>query len=233
MIVIFEGMIAGAAHVLSGPDHLAGVAPLAVGRKASLRPAMIGAWWGLGHGIAVAVLGFLGQTLLQVAQVEVASHWAERLVGLVLILIGAVAIRRARGVTVHEHVHAHGEGGEHVHLHVHDEGHSHGEPDRHDGEAPPHRHHHAALGVGLVHGFAGAGHFWVVLPSLAMGPSQAALYIGSYLVASVLIMMAFGAAIGRLVAAVGEKAVPKLMTVIGLASILIGCLWLLLTFGVL
>ncbi len=227
MTVLVQGLLAGAAHVLTGPDHLAGVAPLAIDRPRRVRPSIVGACWGLGHGIGVALLGVLGQTLLTIGQVEIASVWAERLVGLVLIVIGAIAIRRARGIVVHEHVHSHDEGGAHAHLHVH-HGHEH-EGDAHQGGEPSHSHRHAAFGVGVVHGLAGAGHFWAVLPSLAMPPTDAAVYIGSYLAASVAIMTVFGALLGRLTNAFGDRAVPRVMTVVGAASIGIGIYWLVLT----
>lgn len=244
MTVIVQGLLAGAAHVLTGPDHLAGVAPLAVDRTRRIRPSVVGAVWGLGHGLGVALLGVLGQTVLTLGQVEVASVWAERLVGLVLMAIGALAIRRARRIVVHEHVHVHADepGGEpHAHLHVHGvhdraAQEPHGADGREagaGGDVPRHGHRHAAFGVGVVHGLAGAGHFWAVLPSLAMGPRDAAIYIGSYLAVSVLVMALFGAALGRLVTAFGTRAVPRLMTVVGVLSIAIGAGWLLQTSGVL
>ena len=223
-MILFEGVLAGAAHVLSGPDHLAGVAPLAVDRTARIRPVLVGASWGLGHGLGVALLGVLGQTLLGAADIEVASGWAERLVGIVLIVIGAISIRRARGLVAHEHMHTHGAGA-HVHLHVHEND---GHPECAElTAAPPHRHRHAAFGIGIVHGLAGAGHFWAVLPSLAMGPSDAALYIGGYVVMSLTAMALFGLILGRLVRVFGPHAVPRLMSFAGGASILVGTLWLL------
>lgn len=234
MTVVVQGLLAGAAHVLTGPDHLAGVAPLAVGRPRRIRPSVVGAMWGLGHGLGVALLGVSGQTLLSLGQVEVASAWAERLVGVVLIGIGALALRRARTIVVHEHVHTHPDGPDgasaHAHLHVHA---AHADRDEHGPGAPEHRHRHTAFGVGVVHGLAGAGHFWAVLPSLAMPPGDAAAYIASYLAVSVLVMTLFGAALGRLVQAFGPRAVPKLITAVGVASIAIGAGWLLRNVGVL
>ncbi|MFT4647002.1 MAG: ABC-type nickel/cobalt efflux system permease component RcnA [Planctomycetota bacterium] len=224
MILALEGLLAGAAHVLSGPDHLVGVAPLAVERTRSVRPWVLGLNWGIGHGVGVALLGVLGQTLLSSADVEVASFWAERLVGIVLIVLGLNAIRRARGLVLHEHLHTH-DGDTHGHLHVHehlDDSHS-------AGKEKTHGHRHAALGIGLVHGLAGAGHFWVVLPSLAMSPSQAAVFIASYIGASVLAMAIFGGAIGKLAHSVGSKGLRRLFTSIGAITVAVGVAWLVLT----
>lgn len=226
MIIVIEGILAGIAHVVTGPDHLVGVAPLAVDRPDRVRPAIVGATWGLGHGLGVAVLGVLGQTLLSAADVEIASVWAERLVGLVLIVLGLVAIKRARAVVIHEHVHRHG-GDEHVHLHVHD----HTEADH--SKPGSHRHRHAAFGIGVVHGLAGAGHFWAVLPSLAMGRAEAATYIAGYIGASIAIMTAFGAVLGRAASTLGLNWLPRFLTAVGAVTVAIGLFWTAHAFGLL
>jgi ABC-type nickel/cobalt efflux system permease component RcnA len=228
--MILEGLLAGAGHVVSGPDHLVGVAPLAVERSKRVRPALVGATWGLGHGIGVAILGVLGQTILSAAQVDVASGWAERLVGIVLIVLGLVALRRAKSMVLHEHEHAH-DGDRHVHLHVHGTGegrggaHSHGAATE-DG----HGHNHAAFGIGVVHGLAGAGHFWAVLPSLAMPPATAAVYIGSYVLASLLIMTVFGAVLGRIARSVGVAWLPTFFRVVGALTLAVGVWWTAMAF---
>ena len=224
MILALEGLLAGAAHVLSGPDHLVGVAPLAVERNRSVRPWVVGLNWGIGHGLGVALLGVLGQTLLSTADVEVASFWAERLVGFVLIVLGVNAMRRARGLVIHEHVHTH-DGDTHGHLHVHE----HSDESHSTGKTSSHGHRHAALGIGLIHGLAGAGHFWVVLPSLAMGPAQAAVFIASYIGASVIAMALFGGVMGKLSRSVGTKGLRKLFTSIGAITVAVGAVWLAVT----
>lgn len=219
-MIVVEGVLAGLAHVVSGPDHLVGVAPLAVDRRSPrLSPGRVGLTWGLGHGLGVALLGVLGQTLLGAAQVEIASVWAERLVGVVLVGLGLVALRRARGLVVHEHTHTH-DGDTHAHLHVHGDDHDHG-----PGEGHGHAHGGAAFGVGVLHGLAGAGHFWAVLPSLAMGRAEAAAYIGSYVVASALVMAAFGAVLGRVARSAGLAWLPKLLASVGMLTVAIGLWW--------
>ena len=57
MIVIITGLIAGLIHVLTGPDHLTAIAPLAVRRPQ--RAWIPGVRWGLGHSSGVAVVGLL------------------------------------------------------------------------------------------------------------------------------------------------------------------------------
>lgn len=227
--MILEGLLAGAGHVASGPDHWAGVAPLVAGRARPAHSAWVGATWGLGHGLGVGLLGALGQTLLDAAQVELASGWAERLVGLVLIVFGVLSWRRARGLVLHEHVHEH-DGEAHRHLHVHAPGQA---PAKVEGGAHgrKHDHGHAAFGMGLLHGLAGAGHFWAVLPSLAMPPRAAAVYIASYVVASLLLMTAFGALLGHLGRRFDPVALPRFVRAVALLTCAVGLAWTASAFG--
>ncbi|MEM9800970.1 MAG: nickel transporter [Planctomycetota bacterium] len=227
--MILDGLIAGTGHVLTGPDHLVGVAPLATDGNRNVRPALVGASWGLGHGIGVAVLGLLGQLVIGAAKIEIASQWAECLVGIVLIGFGLIALKRARSIVVHEHAHTH-DGDTHVHLHVHEDGHEH----RGHGARDGHGHNHAAFGIGLIHGLAGAtAHYWAILPSLAMTPSRAAAYIGSYVLASMLVMTLFGAVLGKLSRSIGTAWLPRFFGVVGAITLAIGVYWTYSAFGAL
>lgn len=229
-MILVQGLVAGAAHALTGPDHLAGVAPLALDHTTSRHSALVGATWGLGHGLGVALLGILGQTVLEANQIEFASYWAERLVGILLILIGIVSLRKARGLTANTHVHSHA-AQTRVDSPAEDIAATANAPQFSKGsvlgDTPRPIHRHTALGIGVVHGLAGAGHFWAVLPSLAMGPTDAALYIGGYVTMSLVAMATFGLLLSKLTAAFGARAVPHVMAFAGLASILVGGAWLL------
>jgi len=50
----FLGLGSGALHALSGPDHLLGVAPHAVGRRRGAW--RVGVAWGAGHAAATGIL---------------------------------------------------------------------------------------------------------------------------------------------------------------------------------
>ncbi|MDF1839737.1 MAG: hydantoin utilization protein A, partial [Planctomycetota bacterium] len=127
-------------------------------------------------------------------------------------------------LVLHEHVHTH-DGDTHRHLHVHE----HSDASHKPGGTSSHGHRHAALGIGLVHGLAGAGHFWVVLPSLAMGPGEAAIFIASYIGASVVAMAFFGGVMGQLAHRVGSKGLRTLFTSVGVITVAVGAAWLALT----
>ncbi len=225
MLPALSGFFAGFAHVASGPDHLAAVAPLAIGKRRSFSAALVGASWGLGHGLGVALVGAGGQLLKGVLGLGAITAWAEVLVGAFLIGLGARTIYTSYRVTIHEHTHVH-DGDEHGHLHVHD-----GEPSRRHGHGAehghaPHRHRHAALGIGVVHGLAGSSHLYAVLPSLAMGAEQAAMYLAGYLFAAIAAMAAFGAAVGWISRVAGTRRVPAAMRVAGWVCVGVGVAWI-------
>ena len=61
MIVALTGFIAGLGHVLSGPDHLAALAPFAVDRpRHALR---VGTQWAVGHSCGVGLIALLSLLL--------------------------------------------------------------------------------------------------------------------------------------------------------------------------
>ena len=215
MLIFGTGLVAGSLHVISGPDHLAALAPIAAtdGRRAK----RLGALWGLGHGLGVCALGCLGLYARSWLDVEWLSAWSEFVVGIVLIFVGLWAMRRAFSFTIHTHDHQHENEGVHGHIHMH-LGAEHNESE--------HRHHqHAAFGVGMLHGAAGTGHLFGVLPALALSPSQSVVYLFAYLLAAVVSMSVFGGILGRIAVRGGQKIVQKLMLSSGGAAAMVGLAW--------
>src|SRR5215831_19664903 len=170
MIAILTGLLAGVLHVWSGPDHLVAIAPLAV--RQPKRSWIPGVRWGVGHSAGVAIIGLLSLWLRGLIPLEHISSWGERVVGMMLIVIGLWALRKALRIHAHEHEH---DGDHHIHLHSH----THRVPHQ---EASAHQHHtHAALGIGILHGLAGSSHFLGVLPALAFPTQlQAVGYLGGF-----------------------------------------------------
>ena len=108
MILVLAGLVAGFVHVLSGPDHLAAMAPYATEGKA--RAWRTGVRWGLGHSAGVLGVGLLALMLRDALPVEAISAWGERCVGLVLIGIGVWGLRKAMAATrVDTDPHRHGQ----------------------------------------------------------------------------------------------------------------------------
>lgn len=210
MLTVFSGALAGVVHVLSGPDHLAAVAPLALAH--GRRGWAAGFTWGVGHTsgvICVAVLAVLLRDLLP--PVDLISAWSERLVGGALIVVGCWALRA--GLRIRTAPHAHGPL---THEHVHIEA----------GSALARRlgHAHASFLMGVLHGIAGSSHFLGVIPALALPTRLGGLaYIAAFGAGSIAAMAAFAAALG---AAPGPRARRAFMLSAAAMAFLVGGTWL-------
>src|SRR5207253_3938060 len=127
MIVVLAGFVAGLIHVFMGPDNLAAIAPIAT--KQQRGSWLAGLVWGLGHSAGVGLVGMMSLVLREFLPVESISEYSDRLVGVMLIAIGAWGLRKALQIHTHRHTH---DGAEHEHIHMH-AGHK------------VHRHSHAAF----------------------------------------------------------------------------------------
>jgi len=216
LFALLAGLAAGGIHVLSGPDHLAAIAPLSLGRK--VRTWMIGARWGLGHASGVLFVGLLSLLIREIIPLESFLSWAERLVGVALIGIGLWGLRKAFSTHLHAHEHSHG-AEKHVHIHAHAQGHSHDHP-----QTTTHSHTHAAFAVGTLHGVAGSSHVLGILPALAFPTQlQAVTYLVAYGVGTILAMSAFS----TMIAFVSSRralatAVPDRWLMVGCSSFAVG-----------
>ncbi|MGE3311455.1 MAG: High-affinity nickel transporter [Limisphaerales bacterium] len=223
MFAPLAGFIAGLHHVVTGPDHLAAVAPLAVtDRSAAWR----GGWnWALGHAGGAGFLALIAIALREVLPFDVLqiSSWAERLVGVVLVGIGLWGLRKALTQRVHAHVHEH-DGHRHIHVHAHSAGEAH-DPAR----ATAHRHGHAALAIGTLHGLAGGSHLLGVLPALALDTAGAVSYLAAYGLGTIAAMVSFTALVGlasRRARHAGVIWLRGFMTASSLAALAVGVLWI-------
>jgi hypothetical protein len=101
VVAALAGLTAGFFHALSGPDHLAAVAPLAVGRDR-------GAWrsgftWGAGHTAGMLAVGALLLVFRGLLPIDALSAWSERAVGLALVAVGIWGVWKARQAHAHHH----------------------------------------------------------------------------------------------------------------------------------
>ncbi len=203
---IWLGIAAGAVHAGTGPDHVAGVAPFAARRgRAAWRT---GAAWGLGHAAGALTAAAIALALrAHVPGVEESlSLWSERIVGVLLCLIGALGLRRIlrapRSTAAHDHGHAHA----HAVAPTRDR---------------------SVMGLGLVHGAAGLSHLYGTLPALALpGTLMPTLYLAGYGVGSLALITLFAAGIGRLAPESKPHIRRRVMAVACASSLAIGLLWL-------
>lgn len=223
MISVVTGLVLGAIHVVSGPDHLAAIAPFAA--ESRRKAWEIGLRWGIGHAGGVMFIGVLSLLLRDWLPLAAISSWSERLVGVVLIGIGLWGARRALRERVHTHEHEHN-GQRHVHIHAHDGATAHS----HEGGVE-HRHTHAAFAVGTLHGVAGSSHFFGVLPALAFPTiTEAVWYLSAYGLGTVAAMVVFSSLVGlsaRSLAASSAQAYRQMMAFCSLAAVVVGGWWLL------
>lgn len=227
LLVAWSGLLAGGVHVVTGIDHLAALLPLSVGRR--LRAAGAGLRWGLGHSAGVLVIGLLAVALRERFDVHAAGAWGERLVGVALMALGALGVRRALRLRVHAHAHAHApDDAGHAHLHAHFA------DDLGDHAAHARRHGHAAFAAGTLHGVAGSAHLLGVLPALALpGWPAAGTYLLTFALGTVAAMAAFAALVGEGSARVAGT--PRLargfVLAAGAATFAVGGVWLWLAWN--
>ena len=212
MLTLLSGALAGLVHVLSGPDHLAAVAPLAIADRH--RGWFAGCTWGIGHTAGVVSVAALAVLLRDVLPpIDVISSWSERLVGAALIAVGIWALRAALRIRTSPHVHGHVA---HAHLHA-----TAGPP-----AARRLGHAHASFLMGVLHGIAGSSHFLGVLPALALPTRAASLaYIAAFGAGSIVAMTGFGAALG---AAPGPRTHRACMLAAAALAFGVGSAWIVL-----
>ena len=213
LVSVLTGFAAGAVHVVSGADHMVAMAPSAIQKP---RLALIdGLGWGIGHSAGVLILSLLGILAKDLINIELMSSYAEFLVGISLLIVGLLAIRTSLRVNIHMHEHMHGEASPHKHFHFHSLGNK------------LHRSHkHAATGLGILHGFAGASHLVAIIPALALPFFGAIFYLFAYLIGSVFAMGCVVLGISFAANKANKMFYPFLMRSIGGLSIVTGIFWL-------
>ena len=85
------GLAAGCLHTLAGPDHLAALAPLSIGRPRSVSM-VLGALWGGGHTTGQLLVGLLIMAFRDTITkfLPILSRYGSIAVGLTLVAIGAI-----------------------------------------------------------------------------------------------------------------------------------------------
>jgi len=166
------GFILGIRHALD-PDHVVAVSTITSEQRSLLRSSLIGGFWGLGHALSLMVACTAVLTL-KVNLSGFVAVWLETGVALMLIVLGARAIRLAvRDWTLHAHRHSH-DGHEHIHLHQHDKLEAHTD----------HQHRHILgfglrpFSIGLVHGLAGSAALAIMAAATTSSLAAGLFYVG-------------------------------------------------------
>jgi len=214
------GLTLGLRHALDA-DHIAAVSTLVTRERGLVRSCLLGAFWGAGHtlallGAGIAVLAF---KLTITPGLEAAL---ERIVGLVLVVLGShVLLRAVGGVLLHAHDHAH-DGVTHRHTHLHL-------------GSPAGAHVHLVrLGgrpflVGLLHGLAGSAALMLLVLGTIPSPIGALVYLFVFGVGSTAGMLLLSGLLGlpMALAAPGARRLQAAIQVVaGVGSAALG-IWML------
>jgi high-affinity nickel permease len=161
LVALGIALMLGLRHA-SDPDHLVAVTSLVAADGGDTRAATrLGAWWGMGHGLTLLVIG-LPLIFFKSELPAWLESGAEKAVGIVILLLAARVIYKwVKGdfrAAAHQHDsngherrrHLRRGGGDHAHRHV--------------------RSPRQAFGIGMLHGLAGTGA--VVLLLIAALPTQ-------------------------------------------------------------
>ena len=201
-----SGIAFGALHVLSGPEHLAALAPFSV--EARQRAWTVGLRWGLGHSAGTVGVGIIAYAIRDGIDLDLLAGIGRYAVGAILIAIGLWGLHHLRGM----------EPGIQVM-----------EPD------DRHLHTTAAFLVGSAHGIAGTGYLLGVLPLLSMsGWLEAGAYLAGFAIGTILAMILFSGLLGLLGQKSGAHAVRAYRRVFGGASaaaLVAGIVWTALAFA--
>lgn len=169
LLVLATAFGFGAMHAFE-PDHMAAVSTFVARRPTPREAVGFGIRWAIGHGLSLLIVGsilFVLKMALEKSQpVLFSSGVLDRLVGVVLVLLGLWTLHQLRPGTIHhthDHSHSHDSllpspQAEASAPHRHADGtvhsHSHG-----GGRGSDRGHKHGSLLMGMLHGVAGTGAF--------------------------------------------------------------------------
>lgn len=169
-------------------------AVLPLAAQAPSRARSLGAFWGLGHGGGMLFWLLIGLSFRSAIPLGVISEWAELLVGISLVLVGLWTIHHSRA-----HVRASG-----LSSHAHSQ--------------------RAALGLGALHGTAGAGHLFAALPLLGLSLQGGILYCLGFVISGVISMAGAGLFMGHVTSR--PSLVAHARPVCALITLGVGCAWI-------
>lgn len=228
---LFAAVIASMLHVITGPDHLAAVAPFAIESKR--KAWKIGLSWGIGHLVGMLAIGILFTVFKELIPVDGISKYSEQLVGFVLVGIGIWAFYKIfTDEKAHKHLHIHSENSPIIHTHEHE--HTTGESHRHVHQKPLKQSNFTSFSIGFLHGLAGIAHFLLFLPVLGFEQrSDAITYVVGFGIGIVLAMTVFAFVIGKVASLAGnghnELFFKGVRLAGGLFAIVIGIYWIIST----
>ena len=230
-IPILTALALGFLHALE-VDHMLAVTTFVADGPALRVAARFGFRWGIGHSLAVLLLG----GLLLVTGLRWPARYdalGEGVVGVMLVALGLWAIRSSRKL----HLHPPAEHGDHAHLHLHHRAAHPAHEHPHAGHEAHHRHPHGhgVTLVGLLHGLAGSSAVVALVPVTLIERRDVGLaYLvafgvgvtGGMMVYAMIAALAIRQTAGRSLLW-GKRAAG----LVGLAGVVVGVWWVVRAFG--
>lgn len=142
------GFILGLKHAFE-PDHVLAVSTIASEQKNPFKAAITGTFWGIGHTTTLLIIGII-VLYLKLSIPQNLTVILERLVGIMLIVLGIRAIKR-RNLIFHDHIHP-------------------------QDQSKVHK-HHTSFVIGSVHGLAGSGALMLLVLSTIQSVWEGLYYI--------------------------------------------------------
>ena len=180
--ILALGFVLGLKHATDA-DHVVAVTTFVSEQKSLLRSCWIGAFWGAGHTLSLAIAGIV-VILLKINIPKWLESRLEFAVAVMLVVLGARVLYK---LELHKHAHTHAPGAvPHAHWHLHKRG----TRVEHNGWL------HVGLRpmlVGMVHGAAGRGALMLLVLSTIHSSLQALLYIVIFGVGSIAGMLLISA----------------------------------------
>ncbi|MFA6403349.1 MAG: hypothetical protein WCX31_17255 [Salinivirgaceae bacterium] len=201
MISLFAGFGTSVLHVISGPDHLAAVTPLALSSR--LKSWFVGLFWGLGHVFGALIIGGLFILMRGLIPIDSISEYSEQLVGIILIAIGIWALWKIRHKDHHQHKY----------------------------ELSKSKTMISALSIGIVHGLAGVSHIIGILPTLALPTrADAVFYLTGFTFGTIITMVTYSFILGlithKTVVLQKHSFYKRINAVGGIFAIAVGLYWI-------
>ena len=240
--ILAVGFFLGMRHA-TDPDHVIAVTTIVSNQRSSVRAALIGAFWGVGHTLTILVVG-AGIILFSLVIPVQLGLSMELCVALMLILLGLVNVAgflramptgsldsSAEQKVVHSHPHSHGD---YIHSHPHrhqPESHSHSSEqtpvawlDRVFGRIGMYQYLRPFV-VGVVHGLAGSAAVALLVLTTIRNVRWAIAYLLVFGVGTIAGMMLITMSIASAFTMVGrgrEKFSHRLALASGLLSLSFG-----------
>lgn len=217
-IPIIAGIIASSLHVLSGPDHLAAVTPMAIDAQSKVW--RIGFSWGFGHLVGMLLIGLLFLLFQDAIPVESISEYSEQLVAFVLIGIGLWSLYKIFYQKNKSRPHLA------ISEVVNTNEKQHSELSKRGIQIKK----NYAFSIGVLHGLAGVAHFLLLLPALGfVSQFESLQYILGFAFGTLIAMSVYTYLLGKI-----NKDNPifslKILRILGGAfALVVGIYWLYLS----